>query len=114
VPSSDRITLPGDLRELAAESCRDLEPPASAVRELVPLRAVPWLIVTYDALRAMNLDPRDGFLISLVDGRLTVEAILDIAGFPERDTLAIVAKLLELGVLELQDDKVTRLAVSAP
>jgi hypothetical protein len=104
VASSDRITLPGDLGPLARQSERQFEPTGSDVRSLVPLRAVPWLVVTYDQLQTMPLYARDAFVVSLVDGRVTVEMLLDISGLPEDETLDIVRKLLLLGAIELHDE----------
>jgi hypothetical protein len=64
---------------------------------------VPWLVVTYDALRAMPLDSRDTVVLALVDGRATVEGILDMAEMAEEEALDVLAKLLRLGAIELRD-----------
>jgi len=105
VASSDRITIPGDLGSFARESERQFEASSgSDVRSLVPLRAVPWLVVTYDQLQTMPLYAKEAFVVSLVDGRTTVEMLLDISGIPEDETLDILRKLLVLGAIELHDD----------
>ncbi len=101
--SRDRITIPGDLGKLARASERKFEATGSEVRRRLPTGAVPWLIVTYDELRSMALRPEDAFVLSLIDGRLTVEMIFDISGMPDDDTAAILAKLLTLGAIELHD-----------
>jgi hypothetical protein len=64
---------------------------------------VPWLVVTYDQLQAMPLGERDGFVLSLGDGRLSVEAILELAGCPEGETIGILVRLVQLGAIELHD-----------
>jgi hypothetical protein len=102
VGSSNRITLPVDLTQAARDSAREFKAADSDVRLLIPLHAVPWLVMTYDELRALPLDSRAGFVISLVDGRCTVEILLDLGGIPEDETLAILGELLRLGAIELR------------
>jgi hypothetical protein len=65
--------------------------------------AVPWLVVTYDELQRLPLHPRAGFVVSLIDGRCTVEMLLDVSGMREDETLDILAELLRLGAIELRD-----------
>jgi hypothetical protein len=103
VGNRDRITLPDDLSEFVRPSDRQFEAASSHVRAIVPLYSVPWLVVTYDDLRAMPLEGRDGFVVSLVDGRATVEMILDMAGLPEDETIDVLSRLLRLGAIELRD-----------
>ena len=42
-------------------------------------------------------------MLSLIDGRCTVEMILDIAGLPEDEAIGILDNLRELGAIELND-----------
>ena len=75
--SGDRPTIPADLRGLARESEREFETASSDVRPLMPLHAVPWLIMTLDQVKALPLDARAGRLLSLVDGRATIDEVGD-------------------------------------
>lgn len=100
--SSNRITIPVDLTRAARDSAREFKAADSDVRPLIPLQAVPWLVMTYDELRALPLDSRAGFVISCVDGRCTVEMLLDVGGMPEDETLTILGELLRLGAIELR------------
>jgi signal transduction histidine kinase len=43
----------------------------------------------------MPLDPRAGFVVSLIDGKCSVEMLLDISGMREDETLNILGKLVE-------------------
>lgn len=52
-------------------------------------------------LQRMSLDHRGGFLMSCVDGRSTVEEILDIAGMDPFDALQILVRLKRRGAIEL-------------
>jgi hypothetical protein len=90
-----------DLREAALDS--ELEAPTSEVRPLVPTQSIPWMLMTYDQVRTLPLDPRAAFLLSLVDGRCTVELIVEMSGFEREEALGIVGRLLHLGVIELHD-----------
>ena len=99
--SKDRITSPVDLTEAARESERLLQT-SSEVRRHVPLAAVPWLTFTLDQLRELPLDTRAGYLVSLIDGRSTVEMISVISGMDVDEVTGIFARLLELGAIELR------------
>ncbi len=70
---------------------------------IMALHRVPWLIVGYDELRRHPLAPRHGFLLSLVDGRCTVEMIVDMSGLERGEAIALLAELVRRGVLELKD-----------
>jgi hypothetical protein len=47
------------------------------------------------------LSARDAFLLSLVDGALTVQDLIDAAGMPEPEVRAILARLTRLGIVSL-------------
>jgi len=98
-----RDTIPTDLREFARQSEREFEAASSDIRPVVPLHAVPWLIATLDQVKELPLDSRAGLLLSLIDGHSTVEMILDMSGLPEDEAIAILARMLELEVIELHD-----------
>lgn len=101
--SRDRPTIPVDLKSFARDSDREFAAAESDVRLRIPLEAVPWLVMTYDQLRTLPLDSRAGFVISLVDGRCTVEMMFDLCGMSEDETLDILAELLRLGAIELRE-----------
>jgi hypothetical protein len=101
VPRSDRVTIPFDLSEAARESAREFPAAASDIRPIVSLASIPWLVITYDDLRKLPLDPQAGFIVSLIDGRCTVEMLLDLSGMGEDQTLEILQELVRLGAVEL-------------
>ena len=102
----DRITLlPGDRGEAPRDTEREFAAASSDIRQVVPLASVPWLIATHEELLALPLDGRAGFVLSLIDGRCTVEMILDIAGLPEDEAIDILDRLRLLGVIELHDSQ---------
>jgi hypothetical protein len=93
-----RETIP-DIRP----GTREAEGTQSDIRPIVPMHAVPWLVATHEALRRLPLDARAGFIVSLIDGRCTVEMLLDVAGLPEDEVIALLGQLAELGAIELRD-----------
>jgi hypothetical protein len=103
VGNRERITIPQDMSALARSAQTESEPPPSGVVSgEVTLDAVPWLDVPYDTLLSMPLDPRQGFLLSLVDGRCTVEMILDMSGMPRIEVFTMLSELVGMGVLTLR------------
>jgi hypothetical protein len=103
VTRRDRNTLP-DFNQAARDS-REFAATGSGVRPLVSLRSVPWLIASYDAVRALRLDAQAGVIVSLIDGRCTVEMLLDMSPVPEDETLDIIHQLERLGVMELREPR---------
>jgi hypothetical protein len=57
--------------------------------------------ITTDELKRFALDPVSGFLLSLTDGSLTVEAILDASGLPRLLALRHLRNLLDRGILSV-------------
>lgn len=99
----DRITIPAPAAQTARDSTGEFAAAGSDIRTIVSLIAVPWLVVTYDDLRGLPLDPRAGFVASLIDGKSTVEVLLDVSGMPEDETLEILRELVRLGAVEMRD-----------
>jgi hypothetical protein len=56
--------------------------------------AVPILAISEGVLATQGLDHRAGFMLSRIDGLMTVEHLLDIAGMPRFEALRILASLL--------------------
>lgn len=56
---------------------------------------VPRIAISLRDLSLLPLDHREGFLLSLVDGRLTVESILDICAMPAEEALGTLSSLIE-------------------
>lgn len=104
--NSERITIPQDMSELARgidrEGPESEPPPSGVVTGIVTPEAVPWLDIPYDELLAMPLDARQGFLLSLVDGRCTVEMITDMSGLPRAEVVTMLQELVAMGVLTLR------------
>ncbi|MGO9000281.1 MAG: hypothetical protein ACLQVI_43700 [Polyangiaceae bacterium] len=63
------------------------------------LAKTPRVVVAPEELNAADLDHRDYFLISLMDGVTTVENILDISGMPSGEALALLSGLERRGII---------------
>jgi hypothetical protein len=92
---------PGNVEALRfAKSCREVLTGMYSAR-LGALDQVVTVGVPGEQIRWLSLDHRAGFLLSLVDGALTLEEILDISGMPRLDALRIMFSLLQEGVITL-------------
>ena len=83
-----------------AEHCRHVLEQMATSR-LGALDQVPHVAVESDRLRWLSLDHRAGFLLSLVDGSLSIEELLDISGMPRFEALRILCDLLDQNVIAL-------------
>jgi hypothetical protein len=63
---------------------------------------VPLLAVPLHQIAAEPLDHRTGFLLSRIDGLLSFEDILDVAGMPRLDAYRILSNLLRRGFIEVR------------
>ncbi len=63
---------------------------------------VPALAVPLHQISAEDLDHRTGFLLSRIDGMLTYEDILDVAGMPRMEAYKILSTLLRKGFIEVR------------
>ena len=71
---------------------------AQVYQSLSP-RAVPKIIVTVDQLEHERLGPQEGFVLSRINGELDIESILSVCPFREADSLRMIKKLLDGGVI---------------
>jgi hypothetical protein len=66
------------------------------------MSAVPLVAVPLHEISVQALDHRTGFLLSRIDGMLTFEDILDVAGMPRMEAYQILSNLLRRGVIEVR------------
>jgi hypothetical protein len=62
-------------------------------------RRVPCVTMTPEDIRWLSLDHRAGFLLSCIDGRMSLEEVLDVATMPEFDALRLIGELHAGGVI---------------
>jgi tetratricopeptide (TPR) repeat protein len=88
--------LAGSLRKRLAETYR---------AELEPLEQVPYLTATDSSILELSLDKIGGFLISQIDGEITVDELLTILStFDEFRVLSSLHFFLENGIIELRSN----------
>ena len=96
-------------------SALDLEPKSSEAQDLraaaekkfvaqvyrngVTPRSVPKLNASLDDLEQERLGPQEGFLLSRINGELDVGSILTVCPFREADTLRMIKKLMDAGII---------------
>lgn len=61
----------------------------------------PRLLKSRRELADAPIDPRDAFVISLIDGKTPTQALVDVSGLPEPDVLGILERLARLGIVSL-------------
>jgi hypothetical protein len=67
-----------------------------------PPQGVPVTAMSPGALTGQELDHRAGFLLSRIDGVMSVEALLDIASMPRFEALRILAGLIRVKAIRLE------------
>lgn len=55
-----------------------------------------------DALKRLPLDHRAGFLLSLMDGTLSIDMLVEVSGMPRDEVLRIVRDLHDSGVVDVR------------
>ncbi len=65
------------------------------------LDRVPTVQVPDSEIRWLGLDHRAGFLLSRIDGRNTLQEVLDVSGMPRLDALRTLVELLDAGTIGL-------------
>jgi HD-GYP domain-containing protein (c-di-GMP phosphodiesterase class II) len=101
-PSSTSVRILSSLppRTLPPRTPSSAPPPT--LERLGPPDAIVKMNVSATELMTIALDPRAGFILSLVDGASTLETIVDLSGFPEEDATRILADLIARGVVALR------------
>jgi len=61
----------------------------------------PRVVVGPEEILWLNIDHRGGFLLSQIDGSLTVDDLYALSGMGRMETAKILAELLEAGVIEM-------------
>lgn len=79
-------------KKFMAQVFRNGLSPLSVVRIIVPL----------DKLENAGLGPQEGFVLSRINGELMVDSILSICPFREADTLRMIKKLIDGGVIGVE------------
>ena len=64
-------------------------------------RAVPKLVASLEQLESERLGPQEGFVLSRINGEADVGSILSVCPFREADTLRMIKKLIDSGILGL-------------
>jgi HD-GYP domain-containing protein (c-di-GMP phosphodiesterase class II) len=83
----------------SVRASRPAAPPSLGVK--LDLDRVPKVLLAMSAIMKLPLDPRAGFLLSLMDGVSTLETIVDTSGLPREEVLHIVGELIRQGAVAL-------------
>jgi hypothetical protein len=85
-----------------AESCRDTLGQKYLSR-LGGRENIPRVVMAPEEMRSISLDHRAGFLLSFIDGSMSVDEVLDVSSMPALDALRIMFELRMQGVIEITE-----------
>jgi hypothetical protein len=60
---------------------------------------VPKVVMAPDQLRRLPLDHHAGFLLSLMDGTIDLESIIEVSGMPRAEALRFVRDVYDAGIV---------------
>ena len=115
--SDSRLRAVGPVTEAGVDDLNELLDPSSDVRlaarppigDFLGLEAwasqvsgVLVVVAPIETLKQMPLDHRAGFLLSLMDGTVDLDTLIDVSGMPRDDVLSIVSELHEVGAVDFQ------------
>jgi hypothetical protein len=66
------------------------------------MAGMPVVVMPVDRLKRLPLDHRAGFLLSLMDGAIDLETIVEIAGMPRGEVIGLVRDLFQAGVIDFR------------
>ena len=92
---------PDNQEALALRADAEKQLTAMYLSKVGKLEQVPRVRISQEELIWLNLDHRAGFVLSLVDGRMSYDEILSICGLPQVEALRILAELLQEQVIEV-------------
>jgi hypothetical protein len=84
-----------------AASCRDRLSDMHLSR-LGGAHRLPQIAVAGSEVRWLGLDHRAGFLLSRVDGKSTIEELVDLSGMARHEALKVLVELVDAGALSLR------------
>jgi hypothetical protein len=64
---------------------------------------IPRVTMGAEEIRWLSLDHRAGFLLSIIDGSMSIDETLDVSSMPELDALRILFELRMQGVIEIAE-----------
>lgn len=63
---------------------------------------LPYVATTGEALRRLPLDHRAGFVLSLMDGSIELETVVDLCGMPRDEALTLIRDLYESEIVRFK------------
>ncbi len=93
--------VPGSLVALECRSKSSTALEGIYAARLGSMSHVPIVVMTSAEIDRLEIDHRAGFLLSLIDGASSLEAILDVCGMPRLDALRILRELVQRGAIRL-------------
>ncbi len=64
-----------------------------ALMQVASLTGTPYIAMALQEVQRLPLDPRAGFLMSIIDGASTIPDLCDLAGMPEDEVVSVLTEL---------------------
>ena len=90
----------GEAQDIYDENMRQLE--LKYLAKLGNLESTPTVALSADQLVWHNLDPNKGFVLSRVDGKMSITDILDLVHLDRHETIRLLSELAEDGIIQVQ------------
>jgi hypothetical protein len=107
VPAMPAVTAPSEAPRSGPVAItlrpeeRHSEAPLSRGAVELLRRTIPRVLRSTAELASAPLDHREGFVVSLVDGKTTVQALIDLAAMPDGELIIVLQRLRRLGIITL-------------
>jgi hypothetical protein len=88
-----------EIRQLRVKLEQEME--RFHINKFGSLDRVPALNVAPSAFASLSLDHRSGFLISQIDGMMTIEDILDLSSMTRLETLMVLSQLFDKQIIKI-------------
>ena len=92
-------SFPADANEQTEARESAIRAEAKFLQRIGPLDGKPRVLIGNAELYALSLDHRAAFVLSQIDGQTSYESLMDLTAMPPFETLAVIDRLLELGVI---------------
>lgn len=71
------------------------------LQTLGSLSRVPHALVSLMDIPTGRIGPREAFLVSQIDGMLSIDELLDVSGLPRVEALRVLLRLVQIGYVEI-------------
>lgn len=103
-PNSERAkALLREIREKQNDESSAHDRETAESDQVPPLEAIPRREMALEDIAEKDFDHRFGFILSLVDGTVTVEDVLELSSMSRSETMSVLSDMIEQAVLTIEE-----------